>query len=118
MYFLLRFAVLICLFLSTVVLVSGPAIAQGMGKSLAELTTQAKKIKIGPGAGSTEAEVIALMGQPAKVTEDIKAFRSGRDLRERKILTYGPNGEIVIVIMKDTGKVGNIKYGGHRNDIH
>ena len=112
MHFLLRFSVLICLFLSTMVLVSGAAIAQGMGNSLAELNTQAKKIKIGPAEGSTEADVIALMGQPTKVTEDIKAFKSGRDLRERKVLAYGPNDEIVIVIMKDTGKVGNVKYGG------
>jgi hypothetical protein len=110
MHVLRTISVIICLVMSIMVLVSGTAIAQGGGKSLAELKTQAKKIKIGPADGSTEAEVIALMGQPAKVTEDVKALRGGRVLRERKILTYGPNAEIVIIILKKTGKVANIKY--------
>jgi hypothetical protein len=91
-------------------LVHAAANAQGGGKSLAELTAQAQKIKI----GATEAEVIALMGQPAKIKEDVKASLGGRKVRERKLLSYGPNNEIVIVILKDTGMVGNIKYAGQQ----
>lgn len=109
MHFLLRVSVLICLVLSTVVLDSGVASAQGEGKSLQELKSQAEKIKL---RETTEAEVISLMGQPGKTEEDIKAYRGGRDLRKRKILSYGPNDDIVIVIMKSDGKVYNVKYGG------
>ncbi|MBU4357196.1 MAG: hypothetical protein KJ822_17920 [Proteobacteria bacterium] len=108
MHFLRRLSVLICLVLSYMVLVSGAAFAQGGGKSLQELRSQAEKIKF---RETTEAEVISLMGQPAKTEEDIKTYGGGV-LRERKILSYGPSDDIVIVIMKSDGKVYNVKYGG------
>ena len=109
MHLLRRVLVLICLVLSAMVLVSGAGFAQGAGKSLQELKSQAEKIKF---RETTEAEVISLMGQPAKIEEDLKAYRGGRELRERKILSYGPNDDIVVVIMKSDGKVYNVKYGG------
>jgi hypothetical protein len=107
MHYLRKVSVLICLVLSIMVLVSGAAIAQGGGKSLQELKSQAQKIKI---RHTTEAEVISLMGQPAKSKEALKAIRGGREIIERKILSYGPNDDIVIIIRKSSGKVVNVKY--------
>jgi hypothetical protein len=102
-----KVAVFIGLVLCIMVLVSGVAIAQGGGKSLQELKAQAQKIKL---RQTTEAEVIALMGPPAKSTEDIKMVRGGREMRERKLLSYGPNDDIIVIILKSNGKVYNVKY--------
>jgi hypothetical protein len=109
MHYLRKVSVLICLVLSIMVLVSRAANAQGGGKSLQELKSQAQEMKR---RQTTEAEVISLMGQPAKTKEDLKAVRGGREIIERKILSYGPNDDIVIIIRKSNGKVVNVKYSG------
>lgn len=58
---------LVFLGFATCVMTCGSVSAQGGGKSLPELSTQVQKIKVWE---TTETEVISLLGQPSKVSEE------------------------------------------------
>jgi len=87
------------------VMTCGSVSAQGGGKSLPELRAEAQKIKVGE---TTEAEVISLLGQPSKTSEDSKPIQSARQFLELKKLFYGPENNIVVIIDKSTGKVTKV----------
>ena len=87
------------------VITCGSVSAQGGGKSLPELRAEAQKIKVGE---TTEAEVISLLGQPSKTSEESKPRAGGRDFKEIKKLFYGPENNIVVGIDKSTGKVTRV----------
>jgi hypothetical protein len=87
------------------VMTCGSVSAQGGGKSLPELKAQAQKIKVGE---TTEAQVISLLGQPSKTSEESKPIQSARQFLELKKLFYGPENNIVVIIDKSTGKVTKV----------
>jgi len=87
------------------VMTCGSVSAQGGGKTLPELRAEAQKIKVGE---TTEAEVISLLGQPSKTSEDSKPIQSARQFLELKKLFYGPENNIVVIIDKSTGKVTKV----------
>jgi hypothetical protein len=75
--------------------------------SLQDLQAKAAGIKAGPD-GHTEAQVRALMGEPKSVEIDEKIVGAGRVLK-RKLLSYGPNGEIIVIIDAEYGYVRAVK---------
>lgn len=88
------------------VMTCGSVSAQGGGKSLPELRAEAQKIKVGE---ATEAEVISLLGQPSKTSEESKPIQTrARQFLELKKLFYGPENNIVVIIDKSTGKVTKV----------
>ena len=93
---------LVFLGFATCVMTCGSVSAQGGGKSLPELSTQVQKIKVWE---TTETEVISLLGQPSKTSEESKPIQSARQFLELKKLFYGPANNIVVIIDKSTGKV-------------
>ena len=99
------FPFLVFLAFAAVVMICGSVSALGGGKSLPELSAQAQKIKVGD---TTEAEVISLLGQPSKTSEESKPIQSARQFLELKKLFYGPENNIVVIIDKPTGKVTKV----------
>jgi hypothetical protein len=79
-----------CLFLAAPVLAQPPKGSNGP-QSLSYLTSQAQKIKVGY---TKEAEVIALLGQPASVNTKTKTRKAA--MEEVKIFKYGPKEGIII----------------------
>jgi outer membrane lipoprotein-sorting protein len=98
--------VIVFLAIAVGLMTCGSVSAQGGGKSQAELSAQAKKIKNGE---TTEAEVITLLGRPSKTWQGTVPFRKGREFKEVKKLIYSsPETKIVVIIDKSTGKVFNV----------
>jgi hypothetical protein len=70
---------------------------------------QAKAATIKPGAdGDKEEQVRALMGEPKAIRTDEKIVGVGNVLK-RRILEYGPNGEIMVIIDIPYGHVRAVK---------
>lgn len=105
------FPVLVFLAFAAGLVTCGSVSAQGGGKSLPELSAQAQKMKVGE---TTEAEVISLMGQPSKTWEGAVPIVGAREFMEAKKLIYGPEGNIVIIIQKSTGKVHKVVFKSAR----
>lgn len=66
---------------------------------------QVEKVQV----GMSESQVRDILGEPAKVEEDVKLVRGGKDRLERKTLTYksssGADDKYFIYINKQDGKV-------------
>ena len=67
--------------------------------------SQLQKIKV----GMTEAEVKAILGEPSKAEDKMKATLGGRKIFEQRVLSYGSEeGADLILINKETGKVSKV----------
>jgi type II restriction/modification system DNA methylase subunit YeeA len=83
-----------CLIFAAPLLAEPPKAPEG-AQSLAYLTSQAQKIKLGY---TKEAEVIQLLGQPAFVNTKTKTRKHEMGVVELKILKYGPKKNLIIFI--------------------
>lgn len=99
------FLFLVFLAFGTCILTCGWVSAQAGGKSLPELRAQAEKIKAWE---TTEAEVISLLGEPSKTSEEIRPIKSARQILQLKKLFYGPEDNIVVTIDKTYSKVTHV----------
>jgi hypothetical protein len=84
-------AVLVAGLIFAAPLLAAPPKAPEGAQSLAYLTSQAQKIKLGY---TKEAEVIQLLGQPGFVNTKTKTRMAA--LEEIKILRYGPEKNLII----------------------
>ena len=83
-----------CLIFAAPLLAEPPKAPEG-SQSLSYLTSQAQKIKLG---STKEAEVIALLGQPASEKTKTKTRKQEMGPVEVKIFKYGPEKNLIIYI--------------------
>jgi hypothetical protein len=76
-------------------LLAEPPKAQEDTQPLSYLTSQAQKITLG---STKEAEVIALMGQPASEKTKNRTMKHEMGIVEVKIFKYGPEKNLIIYI--------------------
>ena len=86
--------IVVCLIFAAPLLAEPPKAPEGT-QSLSYLTSQAQKIKLG---STKEAEVIALLGQPAFKKTKTKTRTQEMGPVEVKIFKYGPEKNLVIYI--------------------
>ena len=86
--------IVVCLIFAAPLLAEPPKAPEGT-QSLSYLTSQAQKIKLG---STKEAEVIALMGQPAFERTKTRTGKQQMGPVEVKIFKYGPEKNLVIYI--------------------
>ena len=86
--------IIACLIFAAPLLAEPPKAPEGT-QSLPYLISQAQKIKLG---STKEAEVIALLGQPASEKTKTKTRRQEMGAVEVKIIKYGPKKNLIIHI--------------------
>jgi hypothetical protein len=86
--------IIACLIFAAPLLAEPPKAPEG-AQSLAYLTSQAQKIKLGY---TKEAEVIQLLGQPASEKTKTKTRKHEMGPVEVKIFKYGPEKNLIIHI--------------------
>jgi hypothetical protein len=67
--------------------------------------SQLQKIKV----GMTEPEVKAILGEPSKAEDKMKAMIGGKKIFAQRVLSYGSGeGSALIIINQETGKVSKV----------